>query len=171
MPQTLDAVTFGFTVNGTAKNTLDLTYAQAVLAYAKTGSLSTGTGANQADRIFSDQRTIVISGTDDLDLAGTSLQDNLGQNLSIARIKVLAVYASAGNTNNVVMGVGTAPVTTILGGTTPTLNIRPGGMMLLTAPDAVAYGVTATTADILRFANSGAGTSVTYDIVIIGSSA
>lgn len=171
MPQTLDAVTFGFTVNGTAKNTLDLTYAQAVLAYAKTGSLSTGTGANQADRIFSDQRTIVASGTDDLDLNGTALQDNLGVNLALARIKVIAVYAAAANANVLVMGGGTNPVTTILGGTTPTLNIRPGGMFLLTSPDATGFAVTAATADILRFTNGGAGTSVTYDVVIIGSSA
>lgn len=171
MPQTLDAVTFGLTVNGTAKNTLDLTYAQAVLAYAKSGSLVTGTGANQADRIFSDQRTIAASGTDDLDLNGTALQDNLGVNLALARIKLIAVYAAAANTNVLVMGGGTNPVTTILGGTTPTLNIRPGGMFLLTAPDATGFAVTAATADILRFTNGGAGTSVTYDVVIIGASA
>jgi hypothetical protein len=171
MAKTLDSVTFGFTVNGTAKNTLDLTYAQAALAYAKSGSLVTGTGANQADRIFSDQRTIAASSNDDLDLNGTALQDVLGENLALLRIKVLAVYAAAGNTNVLVMGGGTNPVTTILGGTTPTLNIRPGGMVLLTAPDATGFAVTAATADILRFTNGGAGTTVTYDVVIIGASA
>ena len=172
MPKTLDDVTFGFTVNGTAKNTLDLTYAQAVLAYAKSGSLVTGTGANQADRIFSDQRTIAPSANDDLDLTGTTLQDNLGENLALARIKVLAVYAAAANANTLVMGgAAAAAITTILGGTNPTLTIRPGGMFLITAPDATGFAITATTADILRFTNGGAGTSVTYDIVVIGASA
>lgn len=171
MAQTLDSVQFGLTVTGTVNNILDLVKASAPLTYAKTGSLVNGTGASQADRMWSDQRTIAASGTDDLDLNGTALQDALGTNLALLRIKLLAVYAATTNTNNVVMGVGTNPVTTILGGTTPTLNIRPGGLFLLTAPDLTAYGVTAATADILRFANSGAGTSVTYDIVIIGASA
>lgn len=170
MPQTLDSVQFGLTVLGTVNNQLDLTKAVASLTYAKTGSLSTGTGANQADRIFSDTRTIAASGTDDLDLNGV-LTDPLGTVISLLRVKLIAVYAAAGNTNNVIMGGGTNPVTTIMGGTTPTLNIRPGGMLLLTAPDAVAYAVTAATADILRFANSGAGSTVTYDVVIIGSTA
>jgi hypothetical protein len=172
MPKTLDNVAFSLTVNGTAKNTLDLTYAQAVLAYSKAGSLQTGTGANQADRIFSDQRTIAPSANDDLDLAGTTLQDNLGENLALARIKVIAVSAAAANANVLVMGgAAAAAITTILGGTSPTLNIRPGGLFLLTAPDATGFAITATTADILRFTNGGAGTSVTYDVVIIGSSA
>ena len=131
--------------------------------------MSSGVGASQADKLFSDTRTIAASGTDDLDLAGV-LTDPLGATITMARIRGLIVVAASGNTNNVVMGVGTNPITTILGGTTPTLNIRPGGFLALFAPDAVGYVVTASTADILRFANSGAGTGVTYDIVILGAS-
>lgn len=171
MAQTLDSVTFGFSVNGTVNNQLDLTKAIAAMTYAKAGSLVTGTGASQADRMFSDTRTIAPSGNDDLDLNGVLL-DPIGTTLSLLRIKVLAVFAYGANTNNLVMGgSATNPVTTILGGTTPTLTIRPGGMLLLTATDATAYAVTAATADILRFTNAAAGTSVTYDVVIIGSSA
>jgi hypothetical protein len=43
-------------------------------------------------------------------------------------------------------------------------------MLLLVAPDAAGYAVTATTADILRVTNGGAGTSVVYEIVILGTS-
>jgi hypothetical protein len=166
---TLDNVTLSVAVAATLNNALDLQSASSALSYAQALGFSSGVGANQADKIFSDTRTIAASGTDDLDLAGVLL-DPLGAVITLARIKALIVKAAAANTNNVVMGVGTNPVTTILGGTTPTLNIRPGGVMALFAPDVVAYGVTAATADILRFANSGAGTSVTYDIVIIGAS-
>lgn len=170
MSQTLDSVQFGLSVTGTVNNQLDLVKAVAAMTWSKSGSLASGTGANQADRIFSDTRTIAASGTDDLDMAGT-LTDPIGTVISLARVKLIAVYAYAANTNNVIMGGGTNPITTIMGGTTPTLIIRPGGMVLLTAPDATAYAVTAATADILRFANSGAGTTVTYDVVIIGSTA
>ena len=41
-------------------------------------------------------------------------------------------------------------------------------MLLLVAPGAAGYAVTAGTGDILKVANSGAGTGVTYDIVIVG---
>lgn len=167
---TLDNQTLSVSFGATLNNALDLQSASSVLTYAQSLGFASGTGANQADKIFSDTRTIAASGTDDLDLAGVLL-DPLGGTITMARLKGLIVKASAANTNNVVMGVGTNPITTILGGTTPTLNIRPGGLLVLFAPDAVAYVVTAATADILRFANSGAGTGVTYDVVLIGASA
>jgi hypothetical protein len=160
------SVNFGATLN----NALDLQTATSVLTYAASLGASSGTGANQADKIFSDTRTIAASGTDDLDLAGV-LIDPLGVAITMARLKGMIVKASASNTNNVVMGLGTNPITTILGGTTPTLTIRPGGLLALFAPDVVGYVVTASTADILRFANSGAGTGVTYDIILVGASA
>jgi hypothetical protein len=167
---TLDNTTLSVAFGATLNNALDFQLATAPITYAQSLGFSSGTGANQADRIFADQRTIAASGTDDLDLAGVLL-DALGATITMARLKGLIVKASAANTNNVVMGVGTNPITTILGGTTPTLNIRPGGLLALFAPDAVGYLVTAATADVLRFANSGAGTSVTYDVVLIGASA
>jgi len=51
------------------------------------------------------------------------------------------------------------------------ISVRPGGLFCWAAPDATAVAVTAGTGDLLAIANSGAGTSVTYDVVIIGSSA
>ena len=168
---TLDGTAFSFSVAATANNQLDLLKASAAMAYSRSGSFQTGTGLNQADRMWSDKRQIAASGTDDLDLNGTALQDPLGANLALLRIKVLAVYAYTTNINNVLLGAAAAnPVTTILGAT-GVLTIRPGGMLLLTAPDATAYAITAATADLLRFANSGAGSVVDYDVVIIGASA
>ena len=167
---TLDATTLSVNFFATLNNQLDLQLASSPITYAQSLGFSTGVGINQADKLFSDHRTIAPSANDDLDIAGV-LIDPLGATITMARIKGLIVKAAAANTNNVVMGLGSNPITTILGGTTPTLTIRPGGVFALFAPDAVAYVVTAATADILRFANSGAGTSVDYDIIIIGASA
>lgn len=133
--------------------------------------LGSGVGAGQADRVFSDRRTIAPSGTDDLDLAG-ALVDIFGATITFARIKVIAVAALAANANNVVIGAAAAAqFFGPYGANTHTENVRPGGLSLKVAPDATAWVVTATTADLLRIANSAGGTSVTYDIVLIGASA
>jgi hypothetical protein len=171
MAQTLDSQLFSLVIQGTINNALDLQLATAPINLARSQAMATGTAANQADRIFADTRTIAPSGTDDLDLAGV-LTDAIGTVLSLARVKLLYVAASAANTNNVIVGAaGANQFINWVGAATHTVNVRPGGALFLIAPDVTAYAVTAATGDILRVANSGAGTSVTYDIVIVGSSA
>lgn len=134
-------------------------------------NLTTGTGANQADRLFTDTRTLAASANESLDLAG-SLVDALGVTLTMARVKLLVIKAAASNVNNVIVGgVGANGWITGFGDATDKLVVRPGGFIILAAPDAVAYAVTAATADLLLIANSGAGTPVTYDIIVVGSSA
>ena len=51
------------------------------------------------------------------------------------------------------------------------LDVKPGGCFLWLAPDATGVAVTAGTGDLINIANSSSGTSVTYDVVIIGASA
>lgn len=169
---TLDNTALGISVAATLNNALGLgVVASAPLSMPYSTGWTTGVAAAQADKIYSATRIIPASSNDDLDLNGV-LVDALGAVISLLRVKAIVVRAAAGNTNNLIMGGGASnPVTTILGGTTPTLTIRPGGAFALIAPDAVGYAVTAATADILRFSNAGAGSSVTYDIVIIGASA
>lgn len=149
----------------------DLGTARFPIDYAKRLILASGTAANQADQIWSDNRTITASGTDPLDLAG-SLVDALGVTLTFARVKGLIVVAAAGNTNDVVIG-GAASNTFInwVGDATDKVKVKPGGILALFAPGPTGYPVTAATGDQLLIANSGAGTTVTYDVVIIGASA
>jgi hypothetical protein len=130
-------------------------------------SLSSGTGASAADKIFSEQRTIAASGTYDLDLQG-SLTDGLGAAFTPAKIKCLAVFAAAGNTNDVQVGGDTASVP-LFGAVADYISVKPGGVLILCHPGA-GFAVTATTGDILQFANSSSGTSVTYDVIVIGTS-
>lgn len=134
-------------------------------------TLTNGTGANQSDLIFMDTRTLTASATENLDLAG-SLTDPFGATLTFARIKAILVMADAANTNSVQIG-GAASNAFInwVANSSDIVNVRPGGRFLIIAPDATAYAVTASTGDILKMANSAGSTSVTYTIVIIGSSA
>lgn len=134
--------------------------------------LSTGTAAGQADKVYQGRRTLAASTAEDLDLAGV-LTDAFGATITFARIKGLYIVAAAANTNNVVVGAaGTNAWATLLNAT-GTLTLRPGAFVGVGtgAADAVCYAVTTATADLLHVSNGGAGTSVTYDVVIIGSSA
>ncbi len=136
-------------------------------------TLADGTGVGAANVMFAGQRTLAASTTEDLDLNGTALQDVLGVNVGLLRVKALYVAAAAGNTNNVVVGAAaTNPWATLLNAT-GTVTLRPGAKLLVTAgaADATTWAVTAGTGDLLKIANSGAGTSVTYDIIVIGANA
>lgn len=133
-------------------------------------NLANGSGAGQASKLWTDRRTLAASGTEDLDLAGTALTDPFGAAISFARIKGLLIRAAAGNTNNVVVG-GAASNAFInwVSDATDKIVVRPGGLLLLVAPDATGYAVTAATGDLLTIANSGGTTGVTYDIALIGA--
>lgn len=158
-------------VNATQTNALDLTTGTFPTTVRKVMNLTGGTGAGKADKMFSDRRTLAASATEDLDLAGV-LTDITGATITFVRIKGLYISADAANTNNVVIGAGTAPWIGLLGAT-HTITLRPGAFVGIGtgAADAVGYAVTATTADILKIANSGGTTGVNYDVVIIGVSA
>lgn len=151
---------------------LDLVSAAAPLTVDKTIELASGTGADQADKIFSDRRTLAASASEELDLAG-GLTDALGTALTFVKLKALLIIAAVANTNNVVVGGAAANgFQGPFGAANDTIAVPPGGMLLLVAPAAAGLGtVTASTGDLLKIANSGGTTGVTYDIVAIGTSA
>lgn len=151
---------------------LDLTSPSDSLNFRRAVQLGDGAGAGKADRVFHDRRTLAASATEDLDLAGVLL-DAFGAAITFVRVKGLFISAAAANTNNVVIGAAAANPWATLLNATGTLTLRPGASVgAIAGPaDAVAYAVTAGTADLLKVANSGAGSTVTYDIVIVGASA
>lgn len=169
MAATLDNINLQVRFLADLQNILDLVTAKVPLDKKYTLTWTTGTGLNQANAIFSDQRTIAASSNDDLDLAG-GLTDGLGATLTFTRIKAILIFAAVANVNNVVMGNAAANgFVGPFGAATHTLSVRPGGLEVLMAPDATGYAVTAGTGDILRIANSAGGSSVVYDIVLIGT--
>lgn len=157
-----------FDLSAELTSALDLASGSVPLKYVRQFVWPSGTGAGQADLVWHDQRTLTASSTEDLDLAGGSLLNGFGAGLTFVKVRALIVYAAAGNTNTVVIG-GDANSVPFLGAAANTKPIQPGGLYVDFAP--AGYTVTATTGDIIQVANGGAGTSVTYDIVIIGTSA
>lgn len=149
---------------------LDLANAESTLKQKYGFGLASGTGANQADKVFHDQRTLAASASEELDLAG-GLTDALGAALTFVKVKALIVKAAAGNTNDVVVGGAAANgFATPFADASDKVNVKPGGILALVAPGA-GYTVTAGTGDLLKIANSAGGSGVTYDIIVIGTSA
>lgn len=159
-------------VSAQLSSTQDLAPVSSPISYSKSVVLSSGTGAGKADRLFSDRRTLAASSTEDLDLAG-ALTDALGGPASMARVKGVIITAKATNVNNVVVGAASVNAWATLLNATGTLTLRPGASVALMAgaADATGYTVTAGTGDLLKIANSGAGSEVVYDVVIVGASA
>ena len=132
-------------------------------------SLTNGTGSGQADLIWSDTRTLAASATENLDLAG-GLTDEFRTALTFVEVVAVYVKAASANTNDVLFGgAASNGFSTPFGDASDVVKIKPGGVLLLTNP--VGYGVTASTGDILKMANSSSGSSVTYDIIVVGRSA
>lgn len=160
---------FKVSATGTLSSDVDLGSRNYVLNYSKSYTLTNGTGADQANNIWTDTRTITASGTDDIDLAG-SLTNAFGTTLTFTKIKGIIVSAAAANTNNVLVGGdATAALVNWVGNATDIITVQPGGTFAIYTPSSTGYAVTATTGDILQIANSAGSTSVTYDIVIIGT--
>lgn len=130
--------------------------------------LANGTGSNQANALFTDQRTLAASATENLDLAGV-LTDSFGATLTFTQVKVLKICAASTNINNVVVGgAGANTFIGVFSDPTDKIAVRPGGCFVWVAPQTGAT-VTAGTGDILLVANSGAGTGVVYDVIIMGT--
>lgn len=129
--------------------------------------ITPGTDAtNKADVLWADERTLVASATENLDLAGV-LSGLLGGTVTAAEITAIYIEASAGNTNDVVaFGAASNPFNGPLSGTTPKLTLGPGDFALIT--NKKGWPITAGTGDIILVANSAAGTPVTYKIALIG---
>jgi len=133
---------------------------------AKSMEFTPGTAAvGQANVLFSDTRTLAASASEDLDLAGV-LADALGATIAAAEVVAILIAAASGNTNDVQVTRPAANGVPIFLAAGDGLALGPGDFVLLTNRKGVA--VTAGTGDLVHVANGGAGTSVDYDIVIIG---
>ena len=160
-------------VTASQVSTGDLGTAVAPVTLKASTDLADGVAVGQANRVFADTRTLAASATEDLDLAGVLL-DTFGAAITFARIKALVIRAAPSNTNNVIVGGASATqFASWVGAATHTVTLRPGATLALFAgeEDATGYVSAAGVSDLLKIANSGAGSAVSYDVVLVGCSA
>jgi len=147
---------------------LDLATVEYPIGLDWTTLLSTGTGANQASQVWTDTRTLSASATENLDLAG-SLTNAFGETVTFTRVKVLAIKAASGNTNNVQVQRGSSNGVTLFLAASDGFELRPGAFALFVIPDSTAVAIAAGTSDILTITNSAGSTSVDYSILVVGT--
>ena len=153
---------------GSMTNALDLTTPADALSLDFGNVFGNGTGANQANMWWHDQRTLGASASENIDLAG-SLTSVFGTTITFTSIKVFYVKASASNNsaNDVHVKRGTAGPALFLADGDGTA-LPAGAWLLHVNPNATGWVVTATTADIVTITNSAGTNSVVYDIFIAG---
>lgn len=129
-------------------------------------TLAPGTAAiNQANCFYQSLgRSVAASSSEDLDLAGV-LVDAFGATITAAEIVAIYIKAHSTNVNNAVVGAATAPFAGPLGAA-GTYSILPGEWYLAVSEKGWVVG--AGTTDDLKIANSGSGSAVVYDILIVG---
>jgi len=145
----------------------DLGSAKSRVAVSKALSLLAGTDAtNKGNILFADTRTVALSANENIDLSG-ALSDAFGASIVAAEIVAIYIEAAAANVNSVQV---TRPASNGFIGpfmaTGDGVSIKPGEYALFVSQSG--WAVTAATGDLLNIANSGAGTSVTYNIVVVG---
>ena len=161
---------------GTLTN--DSTTAKDDIVLSATQSLTNGTGANQAQRFWYDTgRTLSASANDSIDVydlgsldigAGAGL-DSLGQSHALTGIKALYVKNHSDSGGNIrVGGDGTAAAwnSPFNGDDDALVDLPPGGVLLLVAPDASGWAVADTSNHLLKITDAGSGS--TYDIGFVG---
>lgn len=139
--------------------------AQGQLTYEKNLGLDSGVGANQANEVYHGVRNLAGGANETLDLNGV-LVDPLGQVVAFTKIKLICIY-NPGAQDLTVGGAATNGFISFCGSATDVIKVKPGGLLLLFAPDANGLGVTPATGDQFKVAN-GAGAAVNYELLIVG---
>jgi hypothetical protein len=132
-------------------------------SYSPSWSFTDGAGALQANIVYQSSAALV-AGVANIDLSG-SLTDSYGTSILSARIKAF-YFENRSASNIMTLGNATNPWITFLPSTSTAI-IRPGGAIMVVAPDATGYAVTAATGDLFKVA--GTGTDAFY-FLFIGSS-
>ena len=152
---------------GSMTNALDLSTPTDALSVDYSKNYGNGTGANQANMWWHDQRTLGVSATENLDFAG-SLISAFGTTITLTSLKGLVVYAATGNTNDVQVTRPASNGIPWLMAAGDGIALKPGAWVAWFDPSANGPTVTAGTGDLVTFTNSAGSTSVTYDVFALG---
>ena len=134
---------------------------------AYTFDWTTGTGTDQADRLFRDERSTDATG-EVLDLAG-GLTDDYGQTLTFVEVKFFALYNLDGTASFIIGNTAANQFVGWFGAAAHTEAVKPLGLTMHVAPKDAAWTVTAGTGDNLLIKTSSG--SANYQLWIVGTTA
>lgn len=158
--------TFNVTMNYV--NALDLANVTQPIAENWQQTWTNGTGSNQIDLMWNDQRTVTAA-AEDLDFAGVLTNPVTGAAMTFVKINGIFIKNNSTSTGEVLLVGGDANgLVNWVGAANDIIKVGPSGVFALWQP-IDGYTVTAATGDILQI-DPGANT-ITYNIVVIGRSA
>ena len=164
MPLTIQSLSTSLAVKGlTTSNPSDISHTQDRINTSVITSLRNGTGAGEANMVWSDQRTIAPGGDDDIDLNG-GITDAYGVTITFVNVRGIFVVNRSPNPGTRITVANTGgnfPPTpwAIPCGPGDAFNFMERQVGLTIVPAAV---------DTLRMTNEDGGASAMYDIVVIG---
>lgn len=164
---TISTLTTSVAIRGELVGTIDVGDLTQKISLGVGTAFEDGTGANQANMVWTDTRTLSASATENLDLAGV-LTNAFGEVLTFTKVKAILVTAAAANTNAVNVTRPATNGTAIFTAVSSGVSITPGGVFYASWPNNTGVTVTAATADQITVTNSAGSTAVTYTVVIIG---
>ncbi len=154
-------------VKPTLKATVGLGTAEVTATALSDFTLANGTGANQADSVYTATYTIGTGATQSVDLKG-ALVDALGAPFTPAKLRLVKIVSRSSNTTILTL-FGDVNSVPILSTAATTTTLTPGDIFFQTNRSAAGWTVTAGTADIIKIVNA-AGASAVVDVVFIGTS-
>jgi hypothetical protein len=148
----------------------DLATPSATHELALSDSLASGTSNGQADKVWSDARTLTASASEALDLTALS-GGALGATVAFAEVVAILIRARDTNTNSVEVTRTATTGAPLFMADGDGISLGPGQWFMWADGFGGGKSVTDTTDDTITVTNSAGGTSVVYDIVIVGRSA
>ena len=129
-------------------------------------TLTDGDGANEADGLWVDNRTLADAATEELDFYDGTLTDAFGNSLVFATLKMIYVRNNSTDANLEIGGAASGALL-LFDNTSDILALRPGGEFFMSAPNVT--GIVTIGSPHLKMTHSGAGTSaLDYDIIVAG---
>ena len=149
------------------QDALDLSSPEDRLDWFEKWVIADGEGADQAEEVWHDTRTVAGSATDSLDLAGGGLLNALGQAVTFTRVKAIILKAAAANPNTLEVTQSASGIP-FLKANTDAILLGAGDLLVLTRRGATGIAVGAGATDDLAIVNPAAG-SCTYTVILIGT--
>jgi hypothetical protein len=132
--------------------------------------LTSGTGTNQADRLFTDKRVLGPFGSEVIDLYDGSLTTATGIILRFVKVKFIMVVASRANYHGIRVEQPVENGFSIFGTPGAYFDVKPSGVFCVGAPGSVGLGtVVQDTGDKIQITNLGINPGE-YRIIILGTS-
>ena len=157
-----------FSLAATLTKEFDMRNGNDPFSYVNSYSFADDTGGDYfANSSFADTRTLTQSASETLDLTDL-LKDAFGDFVDFEKLKILMIENTS-LTDYLIVGGAASSAMPLFDDTSDKAIVKPGGMMILIAPDAAGYDMTI--GDQLKLQHGGTtSATLTYNIALIGMS-